>query len=114
MPPRPQHHVGQRAIVSSTAMPAAAAVTAPSARVAHLRMARQAGWADDVGRVPSLWPMRPATVSGLQASVDMSQGPNADPNADYLFPLFFIRLNITRNSYNSPKFIGHKIKLKKI
>jgi hypothetical protein len=66
-------------------------------------MARQAGWADDVGRVPSLWPMRPAAVSGPQASVDMGQGPNVDLNVDYLFPLFFIRLNITRNSYNSPK-----------
>jgi hypothetical protein len=65
-----------------------AAVIAPSARAACPRMASQAG---KVGRVPSRWPMRPAAVSGP---------PNAGPNAGYLFPLFFIRLNITRNSYN--------------
>jgi hypothetical protein len=95
-------------------MMATATVTAPSARAARPRMASQAGWADDVGRVPGLWPMRSAAVSGPQASMDMGQGLNAGPNGGYLFHLFFIRLNITRNFNNFPKFIGNKIKLKNI
>jgi hypothetical protein len=58
--------------------------------------------------------MRPATVSGAQASVDMGQRPDGGPNTDYLFSFFFIRLNISRNSYNILKYIENKLKLRKI
>jgi hypothetical protein len=72
------------------------------------------GWAGYVGRLPGLWPMRPAAVRGSQASVGMGQRPNADPNVGYLFFFSFIRLNISRNSYNIQKFIENKRKLGKI
>jgi hypothetical protein len=53
-------------------------------------------------------------VSGPQASVDMGQRLDAGPSAGYLFFFFFIRLNISRNSYNIKKFIENKIKLPKM
>jgi hypothetical protein len=57
--------------------------------------------------------MWPIVVSKPQASVDMGQRPDAGPNTGYLFS-FFIQLNISRNSYNTPKFIESKIKLRKM
>jgi hypothetical protein len=90
MPPRSQHLIGWRVVVSSTVMPAMATVTAPSACVARPRAASQAGWDGYVGRVPGLWLMRPAAVKGPQASVGMGQRPDAGPNAGYLFSFFFI------------------------
>jgi hypothetical protein len=114
MPPQSQHLIGWRAVVSSAVMPAMAAVTASSACAACPRAASHAGWDGYVGRVPDLWQMRPAAVKGPQASVGMGQRPDAGPNAGYLFSFFFIRLNISRNSYNIPKFIENKIKLRKI
>jgi hypothetical protein len=100
--------------MSSAAMPAAVVVTAPSAHTTRPLAAIQAGWAGYVGRVPGLWSMRPVVVRGLQASVGMGQRPNAGPNLGYLFSFFFIRLNISRNSYNIPKLIENKIKVGKI
>jgi hypothetical protein len=58
--------------------------------------------------------MWPVAVRGPQASVGMSQRPDAGPNTGYLFSFFFIRLNISKNSYNIPKFIENKIKFRKI
>jgi hypothetical protein len=53
-------------------------------------------------------------VSGPQASMDMGQRPDAGPNVGYLLFFFFILLDISRNSYNIPKFIENKIKLLKM
>jgi hypothetical protein len=58
--------------------------------------------------------MWPAAVSGPQASMDMGQRPDANPNASYLLSFFFILLNISKNSCNIPKFIENKIKLRKM
>jgi hypothetical protein len=54
--------------------------------------------------------MWPAVVSGPQASGDMDQRADAGPNVGYLLFFFFIQLNISKNSYNIPKFIENKIK----
>jgi hypothetical protein len=56
------------------------------AQCARPRAASQAGWAGYVGRMPDLWLMWPVAVRGPQASVGMSQRPDADPKPVNSFP----------------------------